>query len=801
MLGLCTLLLISGHASAGDPACPSPGDCFADHGGMGCEDADCCNAVCAVDLFCCAVSWDSLCASIATGVCQPACNSKPCTGVGACSSDLNGDGNVDGADLGLLLGAWDSDPGGCPDFNCDGAVDGADLGLLLGDWDTIGTLFATCGSTAEPEFCGDDVNSGCDAPDCVGPSTCCTAHPEPGCTDPDCEFTVCLFDSFCCNAAWDANCAALACEFCTQACTAASVPVTLANCGDSICGDVWAQDGARDRDWYELDLSEQQGLCTIRATLTASFPATELAIVDDTCNPTTLGAGDGACPSVATACVKPGVYRIIVAHSVTNGFPCGGGQTAYRLDIDCDCASPCDPIGCGSPSAGDCCVPHNTPFCNDADCCEAVCSIVPFCCEVEWDANCAFHGGNLCGVCQTPGACCLPDGSCQQVSGPSECNSFAGDFFADAACEVVECATVCGEGLGDCCADGGHFGPGCNDADCCAVVCVVDGFCCNFQWDASCAEKAEELCGSCQLPGACCLKDGTCVEAGSAAECEALEGEYVGSQVSCEETSCTPICGPGAGTCFEPHPNPGCEDASCCFTVCNIDSYCCDTAWDSICTEEASSFCISCGESAGPICAGTDENEPCGQDTNGGCNEERSFGTQFGSIACGETVCGSVWADSNLRDTDWFTFTVEGDEQRVIVATLTAEFPNANLLILDTSCPPAVLAVGEGNCFTVASACLGPGEYRVFVSQGVFEGFPCGGPINYALDLQCTEEPCAADGCGASGTGSCCIAQKTPFCDDAECCLTVCEFDPICCQVEWDQTCADEAGVVCRGCS
>lgn len=47
--------------------------------------------------------------------------------------DLNNDGVVDGADLGLLLGVWgmiDSDA----DLNGDGTVDGADLGLLLSAW-------------------------------------------------------------------------------------------------------------------------------------------------------------------------------------------------------------------------------------------------------------------------------------------------------------------------------------------------------------------------------------------------------------------------------------------------------------------------------------------------------------------------------------------------------------------------------------------------------------------------------------------------------------------------------------------
>ncbi len=47
--------------------------------------------------------------------------------------DLNGDGVVNGADLGLLLGNWGT-PGPVGDLNADGTVNGADLGLLLGNW-------------------------------------------------------------------------------------------------------------------------------------------------------------------------------------------------------------------------------------------------------------------------------------------------------------------------------------------------------------------------------------------------------------------------------------------------------------------------------------------------------------------------------------------------------------------------------------------------------------------------------------------------------------------------------------------
>ena len=53
---------------------------------------------------------------------------------GGTPGDFNGDGNVNGADLGLMLAVWGTCPG-CPeDMNGDGVVDGADMGLLLASW-------------------------------------------------------------------------------------------------------------------------------------------------------------------------------------------------------------------------------------------------------------------------------------------------------------------------------------------------------------------------------------------------------------------------------------------------------------------------------------------------------------------------------------------------------------------------------------------------------------------------------------------------------------------------------------------
>jgi hypothetical protein len=54
---------------------------------------------------------------------------------GGCPGDLNGNGSVNGSDLGILLGAWGAASNFPPaDLNGDGSIDGADLGLLLGCW-------------------------------------------------------------------------------------------------------------------------------------------------------------------------------------------------------------------------------------------------------------------------------------------------------------------------------------------------------------------------------------------------------------------------------------------------------------------------------------------------------------------------------------------------------------------------------------------------------------------------------------------------------------------------------------------
>ncbi len=58
-----------------------------------------------------------------------------------CNGDLNADGQIDGADLALLLGYWgECGNGNCvvADLNADGVIGGADLAILLGSWGLCG---------------------------------------------------------------------------------------------------------------------------------------------------------------------------------------------------------------------------------------------------------------------------------------------------------------------------------------------------------------------------------------------------------------------------------------------------------------------------------------------------------------------------------------------------------------------------------------------------------------------------------------------------------------------------------------
>ena len=181
------------------------------------------------------------------------------------------------------------------------------------------------------------------------------------------------------------------------------------------------------------------------------------------------------------------------------------------------------------------------------------------------------------------------------------------------------------------------------------------------------------------------------------------------------------------------------------------------------------------------------EAETCGGDANGGCN----LANTYEAISCGGAVVfGSSFADANLRDTDWYSFSQFGPGD--ITATVNAEFP-AVAFILSGTCPPTffgtAFATDELNtCADItATATAAPaGDYAIFVSVGtaaggLFAGYPCGGAAgcagqnDYVLTVSNTGSCiplgacCAPSGCSIMTEAECATAGGTYLGDESAC--------------------------------
>lgn len=100
-------------------------------------------------------------------------------------------------------------------------------------------------------------------------------------------------------------------------------------------------------------------------------------------------------------------------------------------------------------------------------------------------------------------------------------------------------------GSGSCATSNGT--PGCSNAGCCFAICNDDPFCCNSSWDALCASAAAVGCYGCGASG--------------------------------------------SGSCYVANGTPACNDAQCCTEVCAADPFCCESAWDGLCADQAPDLC------------------------------------------------------------------------------------------------------------------------------------------------------------------------------------------------------------------
>ena len=327
----------------------------------------------------------------------------------------------------------------------------------------------------------------------------------------------------------------------------------------------------------------------------------------------TLLANWGECPVCGNA--EAGTCFVANSSPGCNFAPCC--TTVCELEPAC-CSdawdSQCATLAlaecgnCGDPAAGECGSAHATPGCSDAACCAAVCIVDSFCCEFEWDEACALQSAASCSSCGDPNA-----GSCYEADSTPYCNdaaccetvcavdSYCCEFDWDIVCaeEAAELCDVCGSATsGDCFVV--HASAGCELEDCCLAVCIEDPSCCADTWDAACVETAELQCATCgfNAAGPCfepnktpACDDENCCKTVCAVEPSCCTDAWDALCVTVALNECANCGNDNPGSCFEEHPWPGCEDASCCAAVCIVDSYCCEVQWDFLCVGEAEDIC------------------------------------------------------------------------------------------------------------------------------------------------------------------------------------------------------------------
>ena len=282
-----------------------------------------------------------------------------------------------------------------------------------------------------------------------------------------------------------------------------------------------------------------------------------------------------------------GTYRIALEGVAFIPEPCGEGGDCFLpnpegpgcADLSC-CSRVCDLdpfccgvawdlqcaniaratcVSCGNPAAGSCLEPRPIPYCDDADCCRIVCEIDPSCCDAAWDKACVAIATSTC----KPDPCnreCPGDFNNDRLRDGADLGLLLGgwgeggctDLNEDGNTDGADLGLLLGS-LGPCPACGvpdaggclnANATPGCEDANCCGAVCMVDPACCSDAWDFACASQARQVCA--------------------------------------------PACGnPDAGPCNETHLAPGCSDPVCCAAVCELLPRCCAEQWDEVCVKFA----------------------------------------------------------------------------------------------------------------------------------------------------------------------------------------------------------------------
>ena len=657
--------------------------CFVVHTNPGCVSIRCCNFVCTSDPFCCGVTWDLSCVAAAKGFCgeqpncetstfscliphdtpgcsSPACCDAVCTQLpdccqfawdALCVAEVPSACEGCGEPFAGNCFAAHSSPA-CNDAVCCAAVCNQDNFCCTTSWDDDCVVRAETLCTLDP-VCGNNGRS------------CFISSFLPGCIDESCCTSICnTWDQYCCDVRWDAICVDEAIISSKLQISFCRVPPAVPGRGD--CSEVHSTKGCANYQCSAAVCSVSPICCTL------SWDADCVELVPYVCVGTT---------SCEDANDQNPLLSPFLVHGTpgTNDYACCNA-VCQRLGFEYCCATKWDAACVAQanilckyslpegqpwcvPASGSCNRAHSTPGCEDDSCASAVCFYNAQCCILEWDETCVALAGSIC--CGLPGCGNHCNGSCII---PHETPFCSDPFCCTAVCEAdpsccqlawdfncVEyayqrCARGCGIAESGSCIYP-HKNPGCNNAKCCAAICAQDPYCCQAEWDSTCAQMtstdpkcddAQLKCGS-YLGEYCCLVHLGSTGCGNLACCNAVcaadtyccdirwDETCVEAAFNSDACPCTMPCGDQCGgDCCAAHLGPNCRDASCCTLVCALDPVCCETIWDEICAQSARVICVNTCEP--PVCGSFEAGRCCDPHTNANCNNS----------ACCDLVCATL---------------------------------------------------------------------------------------------------------------------------------------------------------------
>ncbi|MFO0873970.1 MAG: trypsin-like peptidase domain-containing protein [Phycisphaerales bacterium] len=645
----CVAALI-GSAASGQANCPAAGSCFVAHATGGCDNQACCQAVCAIDPFCCNSQWDSICVNEAnqlcagTPPCQPACNKLniECLNPGAEYNNRTFVGqlrlppgnqqpanptNPQGYCTAWIIAAPNilftnnhcaPQVGDIVAFNfectaCNGGVVKATTNFAVTqilacnvaqDW----CLFRVAGNPAatfgqakidpsvpalnQPVYEIHHAEAKVKGFDDGTITGLFLPHPS-GCPGTIQEHSVSLIASQGASGSpvfrKDNHCVTAACN-CGPPCSAGFVlPMSI----------LWPN---------------------LKATITAN-------------GGTFIECAQSICPSSDHNCFTTGgagCTNVACCNAVcaVDPFCC---TTSWDATCVNEASAMCD--GCGDPAAGDCCAAHTTPFCNKRTCCELICANDSFCCTNQWDQTCVGEAQALT-VC-----------GCAPPSCPGARLDFGvtpDDFGNPNACVAAGPIAITKQYVFT---NGILFGTAVDKPGTPAVGILTDGACspaCRsaglppFTTDWWCQFNIGSAAGTPGMPAGVntfsaelCFIDGVVKMEGYDNDC-VLIASTASTMLGTQKLTITAptgkliayvrvvasdparpagvtvdclaydgpfprfVCPDSAHNCFTTG-GPGCSDDACCATVCNVDSFCCTVAWDATCVNEAGSLCGNCG--------------------------------------------------------------------------------------------------------------------------------------------------------------------------------------------------------------